>query len=101
MIKSLAREESYPPNATRHFHDTMDIYNSTFFKNPESGNVKDQTPENNKNRSNASDVGESAAEDNFEKVLEEIMNDESLMERDPPEISGLLCLPDSRMLILS
>ena len=82
MIKSLVCEESYPPNATRHFHDTMDIYNSTFFKDPESGNVKDQTPENDDNGSNASDVGESAAEDNFEKVLEEIMNDESLMERD-------------------
>ena len=49
----------------------------------ESGNVKDQTPENDDNRSNASDVGESAAEDDFKKVLEEIMNDESLMERDP------------------
>ena len=83
MIKSLVHEESYPPNVTRHFHDTMNIYNGTFFKNPESGNVKDQTPENNDNGSDASDIGESATEDNFEKALEEIMNDESLMERDP------------------
>ena len=47
----------------------MDIYDSTFFKNPESGNVKDQTPEYNDNRSDVSDIGESAAEDDFKKAL--------------------------------